>query len=263
VILADTSVWLSHYFRKKPAEATFAEHVTRGELVLHPWVYGELLLAGMIQFGIILWGQNTLNQVVRDTGRYAATLCTPSMRDTVPTRFGTLLAQAVGRSGKDSRFDTSDETKEKGEWIKVLACENCRYWRPRREYTRGTEQTPSQTEAVDNVERQMLDIEGNNDAQIRTGNNFTIATYVSGNDGHAACHGFEQNVGPPLVAGRQHEYISGRQRPTELVSRHRAKEFHGAFQLLLRHQLLKFLGPITLRAWAANNQIHEVWKLSQ
>ena len=32
-----------------------------------------LILAGMIQFGIILWGQNTLNQVVRDTGRWAAT----------------------------------------------------------------------------------------------------------------------------------------------------------------------------------------------
>jgi Flp pilus assembly protein TadG len=32
-----------------------------------------LLLAGAIQFGMILWGQNTLNQLVRDTGRYAAT----------------------------------------------------------------------------------------------------------------------------------------------------------------------------------------------
>jgi Flp pilus assembly protein TadG len=32
------------------------------------------ILAGMIQFGLILWGQNTLNQVVRDAARYAATL---------------------------------------------------------------------------------------------------------------------------------------------------------------------------------------------
>lgn len=32
-----------------------------------------LLLGGMIQFGMIFWGQNTLNQLVRDTGRYAAT----------------------------------------------------------------------------------------------------------------------------------------------------------------------------------------------
>lgn len=31
-----------------------------------------LVVAGMIQFGIIFWGQNTLTQVVRDTGRWAA-----------------------------------------------------------------------------------------------------------------------------------------------------------------------------------------------
>lgn len=32
-----------------------------------------LLVGGIIQFGIIFWGLNTLNQVVRDTGRWAAT----------------------------------------------------------------------------------------------------------------------------------------------------------------------------------------------
>jgi Flp pilus assembly protein TadG len=32
-----------------------------------------LIVGGTIQFGIIFWGQNTLNQVVRDTGRWAAT----------------------------------------------------------------------------------------------------------------------------------------------------------------------------------------------
>jgi len=39
-----------------------------------------LLVAGVIQFGIIFWGQNTLNQVARDTGRWAATLqdCNPA-----------------------------------------------------------------------------------------------------------------------------------------------------------------------------------------
>lgn len=31
-----------------------------------------LILGGIIQFGIIFWGQNTLTQVVRDTGRWAA-----------------------------------------------------------------------------------------------------------------------------------------------------------------------------------------------
>jgi Flp pilus assembly protein TadG len=39
-----------------------------------------LLLGGIIQFAVILWGQNTLNQVVRDAGRYAATVpdCSPA-----------------------------------------------------------------------------------------------------------------------------------------------------------------------------------------
>src|SRR3954462_2709688 len=33
-----------------------------------------LMLGGAIQFGIIFWGQNTLNQIVRDAGRYAVTM---------------------------------------------------------------------------------------------------------------------------------------------------------------------------------------------
>jgi Flp pilus assembly protein TadG len=32
-----------------------------------------LIVGGIIQFGIIFWGQNTLNQVVRDAGRFAVT----------------------------------------------------------------------------------------------------------------------------------------------------------------------------------------------
>jgi Flp pilus assembly protein TadG len=32
-----------------------------------------LIIGGTIQFGIIFWGQNTLNQVVRDAGRFAVT----------------------------------------------------------------------------------------------------------------------------------------------------------------------------------------------
>jgi Flp pilus assembly protein TadG len=32
-----------------------------------------LLVGGIIQFGILFWGQNTLTQVARDTGRWAAT----------------------------------------------------------------------------------------------------------------------------------------------------------------------------------------------
>lgn len=32
-----------------------------------------IIIGGIIQFGIIFWGQNTLNQIVRDAGRYAVT----------------------------------------------------------------------------------------------------------------------------------------------------------------------------------------------
>jgi Flp pilus assembly protein TadG len=32
-----------------------------------------LVLGGIIQFGILFWGQNTLTQIARDTGRWAAT----------------------------------------------------------------------------------------------------------------------------------------------------------------------------------------------
>jgi Flp pilus assembly protein TadG len=56
-----------------------------------------LLLGGMIQFGMIFWGQNTLNQLVRDTGRYAATLdCSNVAKSASATQFNNLLASAGG-----------------------------------------------------------------------------------------------------------------------------------------------------------------------
>lgn len=46
-----------------------------------------LIVGGIIQFGVIFWGQNTLNQVVRDTGRWAATqtACTGAEAPVVAT----------------------------------------------------------------------------------------------------------------------------------------------------------------------------------
>jgi Flp pilus assembly protein TadG len=56
-----------------------------------------LLLGGMIQFGVIFWGQNTLNQVVRDTGRYAATRnCSAAAKTASEATFATILASAGG-----------------------------------------------------------------------------------------------------------------------------------------------------------------------
>ena len=39
------------------------------------------LVGGVIQFGMVFWAQNTLTQVVRDTGRWAATQNTHAMRE--------------------------------------------------------------------------------------------------------------------------------------------------------------------------------------
>ena len=56
-----------------------------------------LILGGVIQLGFILWGANSLNQVVRDTGRYAATLdCSSAAETAAETQFGVLLADTGG-----------------------------------------------------------------------------------------------------------------------------------------------------------------------
>jgi TadE-like protein len=51
---------------RKPHGQTLAEFA-----IVFPVMF--LIIAGIIQFGLIFWAQNTLTQVVRDTGRWAAT----------------------------------------------------------------------------------------------------------------------------------------------------------------------------------------------
>jgi hypothetical protein len=55
-----------------------------------------LIVGGMVQGGVLLWASNTLNQVVRDTGRYAATICGPSAATTSEGVFSTLYAASGG-----------------------------------------------------------------------------------------------------------------------------------------------------------------------
>ena len=54
-----------------------------------------LVIGGIIQFGVIFWGQNTLNQLVRDTGRYAVTVpdCSTTSRDDILAKVDTVAAQ--------------------------------------------------------------------------------------------------------------------------------------------------------------------------
>jgi len=57
-----------------------------------------LIVGGIIQFGIIFWGQNTLNQIVRDTGRWAAT------QQANPCNTVTTLAPTANQIALNSSF---------------------------------------------------------------------------------------------------------------------------------------------------------------
>ena len=54
-----------------------------------------IIIGGIIQFGIIFWGQNTLTQIARDTGRWAAS------QTTCPTT-ATVQATANSIAGSSS-----------------------------------------------------------------------------------------------------------------------------------------------------------------
>lgn len=55
-----------------------------------------LLVGGIIQFGILFWGQNTLTQIVRDAGRYAATVkdCTTAYETDIVSKTQAIAAQS-------------------------------------------------------------------------------------------------------------------------------------------------------------------------
>jgi Flp pilus assembly protein TadG len=53
-----------------------------------------LIVGAIVQFGVIFWGQNTLTQVVRDTGRWAATQKQCSNAAAVITTANAIAAQS-------------------------------------------------------------------------------------------------------------------------------------------------------------------------
>lgn len=82
-----------------------------------------LFIGGIIQFGLIFWAQNTLTQVVRDTGRWAATQQTePSCDAGGPAlvtkadeiaRNSSLLGYTAGEwAGAPFTFDVSPAPRE-------------------------------------------------------------------------------------------------------------------------------------------------------
>lgn len=87
-----------------------------------------LVLGGVVQFGMIFWGQNTINQIVRDSGRYAATvencsggadadviLATEALAD------GTILADTLTVSAPTWSADTCPDSNATVVWVTVSA----------------------------------------------------------------------------------------------------------------------------------------------
>ena len=95
-------MFLKHRHRRPTGGPAYGHgrHRQRGQSLLEfalVFPIFVLFLGAIVQFGIILWGQNTLNQVVRDTGRYAATLnCSAGAVTAAQGQFTTLLASAGG-----------------------------------------------------------------------------------------------------------------------------------------------------------------------
>jgi hypothetical protein len=57
IVLADTSIWVDHFRR---ADARFAGLLNHGDIVIHPFVIGELLLGGVPKGSDLLDDLNTL-----------------------------------------------------------------------------------------------------------------------------------------------------------------------------------------------------------
>lgn len=71
-----------------------------------------LVVGGLIQLGMLFWGQNTINQIVRDAGRYAVTEpdCLPASKADVESKIDALAGQTAfgGRiTSKDVVLGTS------------------------------------------------------------------------------------------------------------------------------------------------------------
>jgi TadE-like protein len=84
------------------------KHQVRGQaLVEFGLVAGlfMLVVGGLVQFGVILWSQNAITQIARDTARYAVTLsdspCDPNARPLVAAAANEIAqgAALIGYSG--------------------------------------------------------------------------------------------------------------------------------------------------------------------
>ena len=61
VFVAEMPIWANDADRSRPADIRFSPTVQQ-EIVVPVFM---LFLGGVVQFGMIFWGQNTINQIVR------------------------------------------------------------------------------------------------------------------------------------------------------------------------------------------------------
>jgi len=88
-----------------------------------------LFLGGVVQFGMIFWGQNTINQIVRDGGRYAATVTDCSgganadvVAKTTALANGTILAGTITVASPTwSPAGPCPDSNSKTVWVTVSA----------------------------------------------------------------------------------------------------------------------------------------------
>jgi Flp pilus assembly protein TadG len=85
-----------------------------------------LILGGIIQFGIIFWGQNTLTQVARDTGRWAATQVVCPTNDTV-TPVANSIAAASSLIGYQTAADLTVSVAMSGDPCPVATNQQVAY----------------------------------------------------------------------------------------------------------------------------------------
>jgi Flp pilus assembly protein TadG len=79
-----------------------------------------LLVGGIIQFGLIFWSEQTLTQIARDTGRWAATQTSCSDRAAVASTANTIAGNSslfgYGSNWAASASDTSSPSEVVVDW---------------------------------------------------------------------------------------------------------------------------------------------------
>ena len=88
--------------RSRSGHRSFGQALVEFALVVPLFI---ALIAAIIQFGFLFWAQNTLTQVVRDTGRWAATQQASPCSSTV--QMNAVTSQANGVAANSSLFGHS------------------------------------------------------------------------------------------------------------------------------------------------------------